>query len=145
MRGSNRRTDVSDACGTSLLLRWDTLPSLMGGSAVASERKRVVAKQRRGRSQLEGGVAASPGRLAANRNPTRARTAGACAKRYAILPADESRVMFGIPWDDRTRAAFGGATRISAAVCYCSFLGECWVSAGGLEHPRVDACPSAAR
>jgi hypothetical protein len=62
-----------------------------------------------------------------------------------ILGADESRVLFGVPWDERTRAAFGTATRISAELCYCSFLGECWVSGEGLDHRRVEACPSAAR
>ena len=60
-----------------------------------------------------------------------------------ILAANETRVMFGIPWDERTRAAFGSGSRVSAALCYCSFLGECWVSGPGLDHPRVDACPRA--
>lgn len=60
-----------------------------------------------------------------------------------ILAADESRVMFRIPWDERTRKAFGEGLRIEAQLCYCSFLGECWISGKGLDHPRVDACPAA--
>lgn len=59
-----------------------------------------------------------------------------------ILAANESRVMFGIPWDERTRAALGNGSRISASLCYCSFLGECWTSGEGLEHTSVKACPS---
>lgn len=59
-----------------------------------------------------------------------------------ILAADESRVMFRIPWDERTRKAFGGGLRVEAALCYCSFLGECWLSGKGLDHARVDACPA---
>lgn len=60
-----------------------------------------------------------------------------------ILGADESRVLFEIPWDERTRAVFGQGLRIEASICYCSFLGECWQSTAGLDHPRVDACAAA--
>lgn len=59
-----------------------------------------------------------------------------------ILAANESRVMFGIPWDERTRAALGSGNRIKASLCYCSFLGECWTSVEGLKHTSVKACPS---
>lgn len=61
-----------------------------------------------------------------------------------ILAAAESRVMFAIPWDERTRAAFDGKQRIEAEICYCSFLDECWISAPGLDHSRVDTCPRGA-
>lgn len=61
-----------------------------------------------------------------------------------ILAANESRVMFRIPWDERTRQAFGEGLRVEAQLCYCSFLGECWLSGKGLDHPRVDACPARA-
>jgi hypothetical protein len=60
-----------------------------------------------------------------------------------ILAADTRLVMFGIPWDERVRAGFGGAQRISARICYCSFLGECWISRAGLDHERVEQCPAA--
>lgn len=59
-----------------------------------------------------------------------------------ILAADESRMMFRVAWDERTRAAFGKGDRLAAAICYCSFLGECWRSGEPLEHDRVDACPA---
>jgi hypothetical protein len=58
-----------------------------------------------------------------------------------ILAAAESRVMFAIPWDERTRAAFDGKQRIEAEICYCSFLDECWISTSGLDHTRVEDCP----
>lgn len=58
-----------------------------------------------------------------------------------ILAADTRLVMFGIPWDERVRAGFGGEQRISARICYCSFLGECWISRPGLDHERVEQCP----
>ena len=57
-----------------------------------------------------------------------------------ILAATESVVLFQIPWDDRTRATFGQGNRISARICYCSFLEECWISRDGLDHERVDRC-----
>jgi hypothetical protein len=60
-----------------------------------------------------------------------------------ILGADESRVLFAIQWDERVRAAFGTGNRVAAEVCYCSFLGECWISGAGLDHPRVEACDAA--
>lgn len=58
-----------------------------------------------------------------------------------ILAANESVVLFGIPWDERTRKAFGKGQRFAVQVCYCSFLDECWLSAEGLDHRRVDRCP----
>lgn len=59
-----------------------------------------------------------------------------------ILGADESRVLFRIPWDARTREVFGSGRRIEASICYCSFLRECWRSTLGLDHQRVEHCPS---
>jgi hypothetical protein len=59
-----------------------------------------------------------------------------------ILGADESRVLFRIPWDARTREVFGSGRRIEASICYCSFLRECWRSTDGLDHQRVEHCPS---
>jgi hypothetical protein len=60
----------------------------------------------------------------------------------SILAATESKVLFGIPWDQRTRAAFGDGSRVTARICYCSFLEECWWSRDGLDHERVDKCPA---
>jgi hypothetical protein len=62
----------------------------------------------------------------------------------SILAANESVVLFGVQWDERTRAAFSAANRISTRICYCSFLEECWTSRDGLDHARVDRCPVAA-
>lgn len=59
-----------------------------------------------------------------------------------ILAADESRVMFEVRWDERIRAAFGEGNRVSAVLCYCSFLDECWLSGEDLRHQPVDACPA---
>ena len=61
-----------------------------------------------------------------------------------VIGADESRVMFRIPWDERTRKAFGQGLRVEAQLCYCSFLGECWLSGKGLDHARVAACTTPA-
>jgi hypothetical protein len=59
----------------------------------------------------------------------------------SILAADEAKVLFSIPWDERTRVAFANGNRITARICYCSFLEECWWSRSGLEHERVEKCP----
>jgi hypothetical protein len=59
-----------------------------------------------------------------------------------ILAANESVTLFKIPWDENTQAAFGKGNRISAKICYCSFLEECWVSKSGLDHQRVEVCPA---
>jgi hypothetical protein len=61
----------------------------------------------------------------------------------SILGATESKVLFSIPWDERTRRAFADGNRVTARICYCSFLEECWWSRDGLDHERVDKCPAA--
>lgn len=59
----------------------------------------------------------------------------------SIVGAGESVRLFGIGWDERTRAALGSGNRLSASICYCSFLQECWVSRAALDHERVNSCP----
>lgn len=60
-----------------------------------------------------------------------------------VLAAGESVVLLAVPWDPRIRQAFASGGRVSARICYCSFLEECWISRGGLDHERVDRCPVA--
>jgi hypothetical protein len=61
---------------------------------------------------------------------------------------------FDIPWrlpdgpdgtkgadDPRVREGFGNADRFTVRVCYCSVLGDCWISREGIDHVVVDACP----
>lgn len=61
-----------------------------------------------------------------------------------ILSPGQSLQLFGVPWDPRVRAAFGNSSRLSARICYCSFLDECWWSGEGIDHERVDQCPEVA-
>jgi hypothetical protein len=60
----------------------------------------------------------------------------------SILGAGESTTLFQVGWDERTRAALGEGSRVTASICYCSFLQECWISRTGLDHDRVDRCPA---
>jgi hypothetical protein len=59
-----------------------------------------------------------------------------------ILGAGETVSLFHIGWDERTREALGEGSRVSVKLCYCSFLQECWISRPGLDHERVDRCPT---
>jgi hypothetical protein len=59
-----------------------------------------------------------------------------------ILGPSETVVLFSVPWDERIRASFGAGNRVSARICYCSFLDECWWSINGLDHQNVDSCPT---
>lgn len=56
---------------------------------------------------------------------------------------------FRIPWrapdgsdDPRVREGFGDANRFTVRVCYCSVLGDCWITREGIDHAPVDACPA---
>ena len=61
---------------------------------------------------------------------------------------------FEIPWsmprvdgeeredDPRVREGFGNADRFEVRVCYCSVLGDCWITREGIDHAAVDACPA---
>lgn len=60
----------------------------------------------------------------------------------SILGAGESVRLFSIGWDERSRAALGKGNRLSASICYCSFLQECWISRATLDHERVNRCPA---
>lgn len=60
----------------------------------------------------------------------------------SVLAANESVVLLAVPWDPRIRQAFAAGGRVTARICYCSFLDECWISRGGLDHQRVDRCPA---
>jgi hypothetical protein len=60
-----------------------------------------------------------------------------------ILGPNEAVVLFSVPWDERIRTSFGTGNRVSARICYCSFLDECWWSINGLDHQNVDHCPRA--
>ncbi|MBP6596457.1 MAG: hypothetical protein KA187_00520 [Arenimonas sp.] len=59
-----------------------------------------------------------------------------------VLAANEAVVLLAVPWDGRIRDVFASGGRVGARICYCSFLDECWISRGGLDHERVDRCPS---
>lgn len=59
-----------------------------------------------------------------------------------ILSPGQSVELLGVPWDARTRTAFGSQGLLSARICYCSFLSECWWSRDGLDHERIDQCPA---
>ena len=62
---------------------------------------------------------------------------------------------FNIPWrapggeagkpgedDPRVREGFGDASRFTVCACYCSVLGDCWITREGIDHAPVDACPA---
>jgi len=62
---------------------------------------------------------------------------------------------FRIPWkapggergepgedDPRVREGFGDASRFTVRACYCSVLGDCWITREGIDHAPIDACPA---
>jgi len=61
----------------------------------------------------------------------------------SVMSPDESTLVFGVPWQPRTRRlaeAWNG--RVGFAVCYCSAHDDCWQSTlNGGEPDEVDACP----
>jgi hypothetical protein len=59
----------------------------------------------------------------------------------SILAPNQPVTLFGIGWDARTREVLSRGERITVTLCYCSVLGECWISRSGIDHEAVDACP----
>jgi len=58
---------------------------------------------------------------------------------------------FSIPWkspdgqdDPRVREGFSNASRFTVRACYCSVLGDCWITREGIDHAPIDACPAGA-
>ena len=60
----------------------------------------------------------------------------------SVMSPDESRILFGVPWEPRTRRlAEAWSGNISIAVCYCSVYDECWESRLNAGEPEpVKAC-----
>jgi hypothetical protein len=79
---------------------------------------------------------------------------GATDVQDRVFAPGERVVAFRIPWrlppdedgkegeyDPRVREGFGDADRFKVRVCYCSVLGDCWITREGIDHETVDACP----
>jgi hypothetical protein len=62
--------------------------------------------------------------------------------RDVVLSAGERVVAFSIPWDEKVRPAFANGSRFEVRACYCSVLGDCWITRRGVDHQAVDACPA---
>lgn len=61
-----------------------------------------------------------------------------------VLAPAERVTMFSIPWaqDEQARSAFADASRFTVRACYCSVLGDCWLTRVGIDHTPVDTCPA---
>jgi len=73
---------------------------------------------------------------------------GATDVQDRVLAPGETVQAFRIPWstpdgkdDPRVREAFGNASRFTMVACYCSVLGDCWVTREGIDHESVSVCP----
>ena len=60
----------------------------------------------------------------------------------SVLSADETSVLFAVPWEDRTRRlSKAWAERLSLETCYCSVYEECWSTTLEEGEPRErDVC-----
>lgn len=74
---------------------------------------------------------------------------GATDVQDRVFAPGERVEAFRIPWstpdgsdDPRVREGFGNASRFKVRVCYCSVLGDCWITREGIDHAPVDACPA---
>jgi hypothetical protein len=74
---------------------------------------------------------------------------GATDVQDRVFAPGERVEAFRIPWkapdgsdDPRVREGFGNAGRFAVRVCYCSVLGDCWITREGIDHEPVDACPA---
>jgi hypothetical protein len=74
---------------------------------------------------------------------------GATDVQDRVFAPGERIEAFRIPWsttdgedDPRVREGFGNASRFTVRVCYCSVLGDCWITREGIDHAPVDTCPA---
>ncbi len=45
----------------------------------------------------------------------------------SVMSPDEERILFGVPWEDRTRRLSQiWSSKVDIQVCYCSVYDECW-------------------
>ncbi|MCU0756632.1 MAG: hypothetical protein MUE46_16205 [Xanthomonadales bacterium] len=60
-----------------------------------------------------------------------------------VLASGERVTVFSIPWasDEAARAAFADASRFQVRACYCSVLGDCWITRPGIDHQAIERCP----
>ncbi|MGL6291804.1 MAG: hypothetical protein ACRC2H_14025 [Silanimonas sp.] len=65
-----------------------------------------------------------------------------------VLAPGERVEVFSIPWntgdaeDARAREGFSDASRFEVRACYCSVLGDCWITRESIDHAPVSACPA---